>query len=870
MRLDHLRSWTTVGSPFLTFAPTIAEVWWPIAGAFLLGAAYLGWNSFARMLLQGSSLAREGALAAMAETTALFAMIVLVAVFVAFRAFIAAVRFIGEGVNARSEARASSWYEDQWLAIWHIDDEPMAALAATLSRPPSMLPRILDKGAASFLLKPYNNFFAAAADENAWAILMGKVQGDDILGLTMASASCAPGRSLKPWPPLPRNLLRELSLKANVSAATIISQARRRLRRAAKANLATDAVLELVRTLDWNAVIHTSYFDNAGVRRLIERHILVASSCAAVSPDVSNKQRKLDYDAWVTSRNRLRPPRRRVVSARLNSAWLRAGFTISIGLLILVSMSAVFDRGIEPYLRETQSRRIAERSFRSDFINFAAATQSDENPSNVSVEDIIVRLVILRAIPATAATLQPIKNTVTRSIFAQRVAYALGVEGRIEEAEKFLADLDASQAYYHSDVYGVVGLQLLAGLVRGGHKPSEALIGKVAEALANRHSGTVFFGRAELTVAILAALSKDLLVPPEFLQDFDPGPNSECGASARAAQTAIAIQSAVAVRRALSLCNDADALIRIKQKLVSLNLGNGEIAKLLIDERVRPDVEAILNIFRLASLLRDETLSDWAAKALEKRWDQLSEESLLRLDRGDVEKLRRTWKPEAVAKLLDIIVERAKERMTNSYGEAGLEETFAYARALGTADRRKDLEEFQRELGDTPPLSDGPVGRCDEINGYLRIASIRVASGEAEAAKSFVLKALEKDNWTDDRCRYPAEYIEFIRRHFAAISGNVGYDAALAAKRQAAASEYLLDRRRDAANTAQFFATISADYQAAQTGIESSDPVTTIVCFAAVMDVWIELQSSGATIRHGLADGVFRPPVLGISTPSPF
>jgi hypothetical protein len=204
--LAGLKTWTTVGTPFLTF--TLDPTAWRYVGGLVISGAALGllWDKVVEGIAEHSAIWDQGKAWGVITTSLLF--VILIAFFVTFVLNVS--RYVWDWHQdhklAEAERKAAKWYQANWLGIWHEYDEPIAGLRATLADPLQFIsPKSID---SKSLLKRamwrwYDLAVVPVTNQWAWRIAMGHLQGADLFSSRLASASSAPD-SLRPgWAALP-------------------------------------------------------------------------------------------------------------------------------------------------------------------------------------------------------------------------------------------------------------------------------------------------------------------------------------------------------------------------------------------------------------------------------------------------------------------------------------------------------------------------------------------------------------------------------------------------------------------------------------------------------------------------------------------
>ena len=187
--LSGLKSWVTVGTPFLRFAPD-ATAWWKYIG-LTMSCAALAWASgpLIEVFNEQSSILRvlpeQGTMPLLYAlfTLMLFAVLALQTMSFIVQAAGHVLGLLGRAGRTLTERRAAGWYGGSWLALWHECDEAIAGLRASLVDPYPLWPRWAAAGSPRLkrVALAFHDFgFARAIDQFVWAVGVGRLQGVDI------------------------------------------------------------------------------------------------------------------------------------------------------------------------------------------------------------------------------------------------------------------------------------------------------------------------------------------------------------------------------------------------------------------------------------------------------------------------------------------------------------------------------------------------------------------------------------------------------------------------------------------------------------------------------------------------------------------
>ncbi len=306
--LRGLRSWTTIGTPFLRFEPDRSYLWSMLP---FIGAGAAGLYSLKPALSVVKALpdliSQE-----FVWFVVLFGLsiVLLASIFLAATVRLGQLAFAAYDLKKFNAAAGQAWshHGGTWNGLWSPEDEAIAGLSATLAMKGALVPRSRSWGDTtltriiSAALTPArwvrNHVMAPCADEFVWARVTATLQGRD----TVASQLCGVGRaplahvSVAPPSDVIASELRDL---ANLAAAQTLANVRSELGRQASLPDMAEFVVATKRTLSWNELIHNSYFSLDSVLSQIATHIATfarstdGGSSRSAEPDVPGRKRRL-------------------------------------------------------------------------------------------------------------------------------------------------------------------------------------------------------------------------------------------------------------------------------------------------------------------------------------------------------------------------------------------------------------------------------------------------------------------------------------------------------------------------------------------------------------------------------------------------
>lgn len=285
-QLDGLKSWTTVGTPFLHFRARPASGWMllPISAALavlaLSAPAALSYGEAIGELRWSSA----GEAAVLLALPLLWAVPLLTVLLVLGR--FAALRYAA--VHERRETRdGEAVYRALWpryLGLWSPADEAISGLASTLGLSGAVVPRAKPRGGsrrarlAAALTAPlrwlYNGVVARASDELVWDRVSCRLQGNDRSAYELAQVSRSPAPALAAWPSLPEAADARILALANEQAAATLASVRSMLGLAAEHQSAGPGlVASIAGSVSFRELVHNLYFGDADVAALIAQKV---------------------------------------------------------------------------------------------------------------------------------------------------------------------------------------------------------------------------------------------------------------------------------------------------------------------------------------------------------------------------------------------------------------------------------------------------------------------------------------------------------------------------------------------------------------------------------------------------------------------
>lgn len=450
-KLDYLASWSTVGTPFLTFAATPTN--WPLILATLLVG--LGIAATAYAIAPPPDELRY----VFANTTVLELSAALAPWAIAVLIFLAATTSILVTLASQLGYRrqrvhrqiAAGWYRDKWLGLWHGQDEPIAGLAATLDRPIGVTHRRAETYPAPlrWIGHAIDWVLADIPDELAWRQFVRRLQGNDLKASGLAAVGRYPFELGPGWPEVPAAIASAMLRDADSKAALTLSGMRTLLGTAYETRTAKGMVLGAGKLLNWGELIHTSYFDSDALTALIAGHIRNAdrSDTAALANKTAFRALEPVPDKPPVMPRPWTPQRLRQAGALL----VIGTSTLFFYLTIAISRSSIY-----PYTTQYQIDRVATAIHDQGVINIGA---------NRYIGPIILKLMKLGQLADPLTILEKLAIDNGRFEATEAVAFAYGSNGQFEKIEPIIASVTNDPASFRALALRVMAID---GAARAG------------------------------------------------------------------------------------------------------------------------------------------------------------------------------------------------------------------------------------------------------------------------------------------------------------------------------------------------------------------------------------------------------------------
>jgi hypothetical protein len=282
--LPNLRSWATVGTPFLSYVAKRPSIWWilPFGLALTYGCLAIGdavtyvqtvphaihdpvglslWSFMLPMIWLGPLLVLAGAVFRVSQ-------------YVSCR--------IKVGRESKDFAKAYRALHDRYLGVTASVDEAIGGLRSTIYADGAVVPRLSMKRELSWsgliatfcapILLVYNRIFAEATDEFIRERVRWRLQGNDLSGYVLVSVDRQPHPVAPPWPELPAEVTAPMVEEANRHAARTLANVRDAL------GVATESRSPILMSMfsgniEPGGLVHNLYFSNAAIIEVLCRHL---------------------------------------------------------------------------------------------------------------------------------------------------------------------------------------------------------------------------------------------------------------------------------------------------------------------------------------------------------------------------------------------------------------------------------------------------------------------------------------------------------------------------------------------------------------------------------------------------------------------
>jgi hypothetical protein len=400
-RLDHLRSWTTIGTPFLHYRPDSFSFW--DLAAFAL-AAVVG-ARFAWFTIRDLSVHRWVMLLHWLATLFLLS-------YLGYRIAVVLLAARRVRADARLARAAFDEYQGRWLGLYSPVDEAITALRLSMGKADKVVMRI-EKwpgwaaatwvprvwppfnylGTLGYYLwallyygvgRPiYNRWVAPEIDRSVSARLANKCQGNDRSGVVLAAVTDGPLPD-RDYRPIPRHIDNRLRRKADAQAAVLVRNLREQLGIVSPGKPDMSQVLRIVEgLLQWTELVHTTYYEDRDMLDLLALHI---GGKLTDELEPSRRKRLQDLARWragIRSKvdeglARGAPQRGREIKDRIFEARLRRPYWSGLAFVLLPLLLLLLDpRPWYLKLGPEQQTLLGDKEMRSDHPMLQAVHRDD-------------------------------------------------------------------------------------------------------------------------------------------------------------------------------------------------------------------------------------------------------------------------------------------------------------------------------------------------------------------------------------------------------------------------------------------------------------------------------------------------------------
>jgi len=520
-----LRSWATVGTPFLTFGDRGALYLLLLSLLSLLTFILVFFSAYALSqfyLPEYERVLRDAPKSAVLAVGVGLALAVCLFFYALWRLGIQ----LWRKAQSRLRRVVPDDYEylgERWLSIIHANDEPMSGLkASVIQQPAAFAPRLgpvftnraaaqkfaansdpINKAdessgwpAASTFIKSaspisiYNALVAPLVDQFLWETVKSVVQGNDVRGEYLLRCDRAPPGLERYWTDTSEDLQRTLSEMANAAAAGTADALRMRL---VALGSGFGDITSVKDALSWKEVLHTSYFEGkTGIAGTLSAFILGVGKQTALNRASDN-----EVVEPVMGRGPYRPS--------------GLYFATAAGALLLcaaatLSTAALESAWLRPYTNAYQDANVENAIINAKPISLRLLP---------NLKDILVRWVLLDRTEMAVSLALSLedgisyrgKNAKLESL--QRIAFAIGVRGD-EDALKSLLEINVCVNNAQDDLC-LEGLNerevrayILVHAVAGGHIAKNDFDKVAGQLLNSTLSGQGVLSRDHLIKVLLA------------------------------------------------------------------------------------------------------------------------------------------------------------------------------------------------------------------------------------------------------------------------------------------------------------------------------------------------------------------------------
>lgn len=316
--LNHLMSWSTVGTPFIHVMPVKKTIALNLFNFLIMLISFIILLSLFFMPTTESVAAASANADSIAITIVKVSFIVVISVFliIFLGLFVSGLEAIALDKEKHIEWEAFKKYGSKWLGLWHIDDEAInglkvsvhmkgpvikrrSALYKSFSYPVLTLPLKLISIFSNFI---YNKIYANLGDGLIINKMKVLVSGGDRPGSYVHKVSECPVLSEVVLPTIPDPVMTDMSKLADAEAVDSLPKLRKLI--SSLSNGYGTGLLNEVKSsgLTGDELIHTTYFKNDSVSALLAKHILDKSNTgsddqltnAAIDPWYDEFNNKLD------------------------------------------------------------------------------------------------------------------------------------------------------------------------------------------------------------------------------------------------------------------------------------------------------------------------------------------------------------------------------------------------------------------------------------------------------------------------------------------------------------------------------------------------------------------------------------------------
>lgn len=452
--LKYLRSWATMGTPYLHF--TVVRFPWFVLISLVLSFLATG------IVTDASGALREWSQVAIATSSWVLAGWIFLSLVPLALLLLAAIRFadwlwgvIDYKLDQTANQAVFNRYGSRFACLWHPYDEPTGGLRATmLPRYPITYQRP-SRGELQLVRRIYNGTVSRVADDLVWGLVMRKLQGSDrrvrLLHRVERTPPCFPLTNL-----LPVASARAIDQMVKLQTTSTAANLRSRLASLASYRSSIRAVRSLGKEITWREIVHNCYYRDANVIRALGAHISGALVQTNSIQDDAESVRQPPFQS------RSIPVAAAIVA-------------VSLALVLRVPARLVYSAVIFPLTNEAQVEIIAEAMKEPEI----SSVDYRQKGIGGELSEAILLLTEAGHTTTTAELWPVLSSPSTRSVVAERLAHDFAFRGMDAALAELLAAVK-EKAPENKPLLASVYANAFLGSLASGRDPARDVLEFVA------------------------------------------------------------------------------------------------------------------------------------------------------------------------------------------------------------------------------------------------------------------------------------------------------------------------------------------------------------------------------------------------------